>query len=156
MDDHEWLEYIRDVKKLSQKIYQTKHQEVKIVVRAEFDRMIELPSKKIVIESNLDRNLKRKILGKNFYFDAKLDLHGMNLNFAYEELKKFLLNSYNLGYSRLLVITGKALNNDNSLRLCIKDWIQNCEQMSLIVRVITEAAKCHGGAGAYYLILRKK
>ena len=46
----------------------------------------------------------------------KLDLHGFSLEDANAKTKKFILESFNQGYKKLLIVTGKGLrskiNND--------------------------------------------
>ena len=44
----------------------------------------------------------------------KLDLHGSSLVEANERVKNFIIKSFNSGYKKLLVITGKGLRSKSS------------------------------------------
>ena len=41
----------------------------------------------------------------------KLDLHGLSLNQANKIVKKFIIESFEEGYKKLLIITGKGLRS---------------------------------------------
>ena len=95
----------------------------------------------------------------------KLDLHGFSLDDANEMVKNFIIKSFNDGYKKLLVVTGKGLRskvyNDpyrakdmNTLKHSVPDFIKNDQQLSEIISKISEASMEDGGEGAFYLYLK--
>ena len=45
----------------------------------------------------------------------KIDLHGFTLNQANELVRKFIIESFNLGYKKVLIITGKGSRSKSFL-----------------------------------------
>lgn len=84
--------------------------------------------------------------------EARLDLHGMTLDAAFDALAHFVESAQAEGRRRLLVITGKGRG---ALREALPRWL---EAPALIPYVAgwSEAAPVHGGGGAVYLLLRKR
>ena len=97
----------------------------------------------------------------------KLDLHGFSLNEANKEVKKFINESFNSGYKKLLVVTGKGLRskvyNDpyrsekmNILKYSVPEYIENDEELASKINSISSASLKDGGEGAIYILLKKK
>ena len=95
----------------------------------------------------------------------KLDLHGSSLIEANKIVKKFIIESVNSGYKKLLVVTGKGLrsksyNNPyvskklNVLRYSVPEFIKNDENLNNKISRITQADKKDGGEGAIYIFLK--
>jgi DNA-nicking Smr family endonuclease len=95
--------------------------------------------------------------------EARIDLHGMTLAEAHPELIRFILNAHSAGCRLVLVITGKGKQKPDFgpipqrmgvLRHQVPLWLR---QMPLgpAVLQITEAHLKHGGAGAFYVYLRR-
>ena len=89
----------------------------------------------------------------------KLDLHGVSLNESNKIVKKFVLESFNQGYKKLLIVTGKGLRSksyDNPyiseklsiLRYAVPEFINNDESLNNKVRKISIADIKNGGEGA--------
>ncbi len=96
----------------------------------------------------------------------KLDLHGFSLNDANTEAKKFIIKSYNSGYKKLIIITGKGSRSKTSdnpyvsrqmgiLKNSIPEYISNDADLSNIIKNITKADVQHGGEGAIYISLKR-
>jgi len=96
----------------------------------------------------------------------KLDLHGLSLNEANKEVKKFIIESFQDGYKKLLIITGKGLrskshNNPylseqmNVLKHSVPEFIKNDEDLYEKISRISTADLKDGGEGAFYIFLRK-
>ena len=96
----------------------------------------------------------------------KLDLHGFSLDKANKTAKKFIIEFYNKGYKKLLIVTGKGSRSkfyDNPyiseklsiLKYAVPEYI-SCEK-SLIDKIskITKADIKNGGEGAIYIFLKK-
>jgi DNA-nicking Smr family endonuclease len=89
--------------------------------------------------------------------EARLDLHGMTQAEAHRELIGFVIASYELGRRCVLVITGRGLGPDGPgvLKSAVPRWL---EEAGLRRRILAVAAAQprHGGAGALYLLLRRR
>ena len=97
----------------------------------------------------------------------KLDLHGFSLNDANKIVRKFIIDSCNIGCKKVLIITGKGLrskvyNNPylsekmNVLKNSIPDFINNDADLSSLIIKTSKADKKHGGDGAFYIFLKQK
>ena len=95
----------------------------------------------------------------------KLDLHGSSLIEANKIVKKFIIESFNNGYKKLLVVTGKGLrsksyNNPyvseklNVLRYSVPEFIKNDENLNNKITRTSKAAIKDGGEGAIYIFLK--
>ena len=95
----------------------------------------------------------------------KLDLHGSSLIEANKIVKKFIIESFNNGYKKLLVVTGKGLrsksyNNPyvseklNVLRYSVPEFIKNDENLNNKISRISKAEIKDGGEGAIYIFLK--
>ena len=95
----------------------------------------------------------------------KLDLHGFSLSESNKIVKKFVVESFDQGYKKLLIITGKGLRSksyDNPyiseklsiLRYAVPEFINNDESLTNKVRKISTADVKDGGEGAVYIFLK--
>ncbi len=95
----------------------------------------------------------------------KLDLHGSSLNDANRKVKEFINGSFNQGYRKLLVITGKGSRSKvdanpyisekfSVLKYSVPEFIENDEDLNKKVIKISTADKKHGGDGAIYIFLK--
>ena len=95
----------------------------------------------------------------------KLDLHGSSLIEANKIVKKFIIESFNNGYKKILVVTGKGLrsksyNNPyvseklNVLRYSVPEFIKNDENLNNKISRIVQADIKDGGEGAIYIFLK--
>ena len=81
---------------------------------------------------------------------ARLDLHGMTQSAAYRTLLKFLIDAQTQEKSLVLVITGKG----GVLREQLPLWLGQADLKGLVAG-LREAHVKHGGAGAFYVLMRK-
>ena len=95
----------------------------------------------------------------------KLDLHGLSLQKANEEVNKFINKSFFSGYRKILIITGKgtrskARNNPyiseelNMIRYSVPEYINSNESLYKKISKITKADLKDGGEGAIYIFLK--
>lgn len=96
--------------------------------------------------------------------EARIDLHGLTLAEAHPDLIRFILNAQSAGLRLVLVITGKGKRRDDSgpipermgaLRHQVPQWLRQ-PPLGPAVLQISEAHLKHGGAGAYYVYLRRR
>ena len=96
----------------------------------------------------------------------RLDLHGLSLNQANRIVKKFIIKSFEDGYKKLLIITGKGLrskihNNPylseqmHVLKYSVPEFIKNNEDLFEKISRISTADLKDGGEGAFYIFLKK-
>ena len=95
----------------------------------------------------------------------KLDLHGYSLNEANKIVKNFIIKSFNNGYKKLLIVTGKGLRSksyDNPylseklsvLKYSVPEYIKNDENLSNKISRISTADIKDGGEGAICIFLK--
>ena len=95
----------------------------------------------------------------------KLDLHGFSLSESNKIVKKFVVESFDQGYKKLLIVTGKGLRSksyDNPyisekfsvLRYAVPEFINNDESLNNKVKKISIADIKNGGEGAIYIFLK--
>ncbi len=111
----------------------------------------------------MDRKTFRNLQRGKMRPDARIDLHGMTLERAHSALTRFILSAHVSEKRLLLVITGKGKHRDTGgpipvrqgvLRHQVPEWLR-LPPLSTAVLQVTTAHVSHGGAGAYYVYLRK-
>ena len=96
----------------------------------------------------------------------KLDLHGSSLIEANKMVKNFVVQSFNSGYKKLLVVTGKGMRSKSHnnpylseklsvLKYSIPEYIKNDKNLNQKISRILYADPEDGGEGAIYIFLRK-
>ena len=96
----------------------------------------------------------------------KLDLHGYSLTESNKMVKKFIINSFNHGYQKLLIITGKGLRSKayenpyvskklSILKNSVPEYIKNEESLNKKILKISKAHIKDGGEGGLYIYLKK-
>ena len=97
---------------------------------------------------------------------GKLDLHGLSLNQANKIVKEFIIESFEEGYKKLLIITGKGLRSKvyknpylseqmNVLKHSVPEFIKNDEDLLEKISRISTANLKDGGEGAFYIFFKK-
>lgn len=95
--------------------------------------------------------------------EARIDLHGMTLERAHPALSGFILSAHAAGKRLVLVITGKGKARDEGgpipvrhgvLRHQVPQWLAMAP-LSQVILQVTPAHLRHGGAGAYYVYLKR-
>tara|TARA_Y100000590_G_scaffold238543_1_gene268346 strand:+ start:177 stop:611 length:435 start_codon:yes stop_codon:yes gene_type:complete len=112
---------------------------------------------------NKDENSAEKIITGNSI--KKLDLHGFSLEDANKEVKKFIINSFDKNYKKLLIVTGKgsrsktyenpyASKEMSILKNSIPEYLKKDKELSNKILKISTANKNDGGEGALYIFLK--
>ena len=110
-------------------------------------------------ESNLNETKIKNIL--------RFDLHGYSLDDANRKIEKIIFESYSKKISKLIVVTGKGLHSQNEkdpyiskelgiLKYSVPEYIRNNKDLMSIINRIEDADIKDGGAGAFYIYLKKK
>ncbi len=102
----------------------------------------------------LDRNEIRRIKQGRIPLATRLDLHGMTQAKAHKLLINTLTHAHKGGEKWALVITGKGKAGEGILRKQLPHWLTVPPLASMVIGY-KQAADRHGGAGAFYVRLRK-
>ena len=95
----------------------------------------------------------------------KLDLHGFSLAESNKIVKKFIIESFNYGYRKLKIVTGKGTRSrsyDNPyiseklsvLKNSVPEFINSDENLNNKIIKIKNANLRDGGEGAIYIFLK--
>jgi DNA-nicking Smr family endonuclease len=118
-------------------------------------------------EAGLDGRLADRLRQGARAPDGRIDLHGMTAERAHRALDRYISVALTRGERLILVITGKggkARNADDAafmrtdqgvLRQLAPNWLRNGPYAAHIVGIY-QAHPRHGGAGAFYIYLKKQ
>ncbi|MAK10842.1 MAG: DNA mismatch repair protein MutS [Rhizobiales bacterium TMED83] len=112
------------------------------------------PKNTVTPEARLDPKSKRRLARGTIVIDARLDLHGLTATQARARLTGFLGAAAQARHKWVLVITGKGRAGEGVLRRELPLWISQPPLNQLVI-AYEPAAPPHGGAGAFYLRLRR-
>ena len=116
---------------------------------------------------------KEKLPNKDFKVDKKLsfktrsiDLHGYSLEQANKSIEEFIIKSYREKINKLIVVTGKGIHSQNEkdpyvskdlsiLKYSVPEFISNNKNLMKIIYEMKDAKIEDGGAGAFYIFLKK-
>lgn len=110
----------------------------------------------------IDRKTARRIERGRMGIEARLDLHGDTQAVAHTRLARFIAEQASAGRKSVLVITGKGTVGEQPygepargvLRRQVPMWLAAPDLRRYVVG-LRNAARHHGGDGAYYVLLRK-
>lgn len=114
------------------------------------------PQPSATLDGTWDRRLGRGLVQP----EMSVDLHGHNLATAYDLLDRRLEQAIAAEIRVLLLITGKAPKGEppierGRIRAAVGDWLAASRHAGSIAAVRTAHPR-HGGAGALYLVLRRR
>ena len=107
--------------------------------------------------SGIDRANAERLKRGHHQIEARLDLHGMTQGEAHRALAAFIHKSRDAGRRCVLVITGRGLgpSGPGILKGAVPRWLEEAELRRYIL-AIAPAQPGDGGAGALYLLLRRR
>jgi len=111
---------------------------------------------------NKDINIDKKISLKT----RSIDLHGYTLEEANKSIENFIIKSHQENINKLIVVTGKGIHSQNEknpyvskdlsiLKYSVPEFISNNKNLMKIIYEIKDAKIEDGGAGAFYIFLKK-
>ncbi|GAB4361441.1 MAG: Smr/MutS family protein [Oricola sp.] len=108
------------------------------------------------VEPHIDRPTARKLARGRIAIDARMDLHEMTQDVAYDRLYAFLADQRSRGARHVLVVTGKGRSpgSEGVLKRMVPVWL-NSDRFARLVSGYSSASRRHGGEGAIYVRLRK-
>lgn len=117
------------------------------------------PAKPNTLDGTWDRRLAQGLVQP----DRSIDLHGLTLDRAYGSIDATLDAAIRAGERMVLMVTGKARPDVRSgagagrgaIRAVVGDWLAASRHAGAIAAV-RNAHPRHGGAGALYVILRRR
>lgn len=118
-----------------------------------------VPARKAVPGTTLDGSWDRRLSRGAVAPDRSLDLHGHDLANAWHLLDQRLEQAIADGARLLLLITGKPPSDGSGkrgrIRAAVGDWLA-ASRHAADIAAVRNAHPRHGGAGALYLVLRRK
>lgn len=113
---------------------------------------------------NMDKKNFKKLVKGKMEIEGTIDLHGLTADQAKIKLITFINHSYSLGKRLIIVITGKGKHKgfdefqrpiNGVLRQNLPEWLSGPSVTNKVLQV-TQAQPKHGGAGAFYVYLRRQ
>lgn len=112
--------------------------------------------------NTLDRSWDRKLTTGMVSPDRTIDLHGHTLASAHAMLDHQLDQAIRQGERTILLVTGRPPRKESerphargAIRAAVGDWLQ-LSRHSDAIAAVRNAHPRHGGAGALYVILRRR
>lgn len=160
----EWLEEIKDCKKLKSNTVKKEINRNKVLVGR--SREAQQPEFSVVdydykITKNsslgIDRKLDKRLKSGNFKIEKVIDFHGLTLDEAFNSLIYNIEKAYENGIRFMLIITGKGKGTKEgceSIKSKIEEWMKHPNISSKVIKY-TDAQPKDGGSGAIYVLLKK-
>jgi len=102
----------------------------------------------------ISRSSARAIKSGQAGYTSKLDLHGLSRAKAHSRLVRYLNEAATSGHRHVLIITGKGAAGGGVIRQEFPEWI-NSPPLNMLVIAYCQAQPKDGGAGAFYVNLRR-
>lgn len=104
---------------------------------------------------DLDRRTWLRLKRGQVSVEQSLDLHGQTQAQAHARLRGFLANAQAQNCRCVLVVTGKGVETGGTLRHMVPRWLNEEPNRARVV-AYCPAQPRHGGAGALYVLLRRR
>jgi DNA-nicking Smr family endonuclease len=101
--------------------------------------------------------IARRLHRGDYSIQAYVDLHGLNVEEAKEVFEEFLKWSLTTGKTGVLIVHGRGLSSPSEpvLKNKVIEWLKRSLWRKWVV-AYTSARSCDGGAGATYVLLRRR
>jgi DNA-nicking Smr family endonuclease len=133
----------------------------------EFSNVLNRPAA-TPVPAGLDRRTEARLRRGQMEIEAVLDLHGLSVAQARPRLERFLTAGQAQGLRCVLIITGKGrspqrmdddgfgspLPQPGILRRSLPQWLAEPPLAHIVLRHFPARGR-HGGAGAFYVLLRR-
>lgn len=154
-----WKAVTKDVRRMKGREYEDGGDEEENVIPAPIKERIGVTRRERLKEAHgrdVDRRTAEKLARGKMKIEGSIDLHGMNQIEAHENLARFIRSSHSRGRRCVLVITGKGRDGKPGiLRKRVPEWLNEPPLEAYVLR-IAQAKQHDGGAGAIYVLLRRK
>ena len=166
MTDDSWAETVKGIKRIKTNRHVEEIKPKEVVIREDKEVTVTfdiLKNGQCVDKddfSQMDGSLAKRFKREEFKPRAVLDLHGTSENAAFAKVCNFIKSAYDDGKRCVLIITGKGLDEElfstrGVLRKSVPQWLTHSEISSLIL-AYKNPSESLGGAGALYILLRKR
>ncbi len=118
-------------------------------------RSVPLVHRKCTATVPNNRESERKVRRGKVEVSSSFDLHGHTQASAWSALPAFLLREQARGARCVIVVTGKGKLGEGVLRRNFLRWLEEPSARSL-VSGYAQAHPRHGGAGAFYVFLKRR
>lgn len=107
--------------------------------------------------AGVDKRTVQRLKRGQLAIEARLDLHGLTQAEAHARLDRFLAGAQDRGLRSVLVITGKgrAGQEGGVLRQMVPRWLNTPPSRGRVL-TMSQAQPKDGGAGALYLLIKKR
>jgi DNA-nicking Smr family endonuclease len=165
-DEDSWEEAVKGIKRLKTNRHVEEIKPKEVVLRKDKVTTVTfevLKTGKSVQKddfSQMDGTLAKHFKREEFRPQAVLDLHGVTEKDALEKVCDFIQSCYNNGKRCVMIITGKGVDDEvfstrGVLRKSVPNWLTHSE-ISPLILAYKNPSEALGGAGALYILLRKK
>jgi DNA-nicking Smr family endonuclease len=106
----------------------------------------------------LDPRIVRRLRRGEFAYQAMIDLHGMSAAAARVEVERFITSALAAGHREVLIVHGRGHNSKDNvpvLKERLKSWLAR-GRIGRGILAFTSARPADGGAGALYVLLRRR
>ena len=111
-------------------------------------------------------NKDLKTFNQKSFKTKSIDLHGYTLDEANKTIEEFIYLSFKEKVNKIIVVTGKGLHSQNEknpyvskdlsiLKYSVPEFIENNKSLMNIIYELKDASIDDGGAGAFYVLLKK-
>ena len=106
---------------------------------------------------DVNPEVARRLHRGDFSIQDHIDLHGLRVHDAHEAVDDFLSKSITSGKRAVLIIHGRGLSSpaEPILKSKVYRWLTTSPWHKWVI-AFTSARLCDGGAGATYVLLRRK
>ena len=101
-----------------------------------------------------DRGNEKRVRRGKLEIGSKLDLHGHTQETGRAALARFLRSAQARGDRTVIVITGVGRGGEGILKRRFPEWIGE-RDIRVFVSGFAPAHRAHGGAGAFYVFIRR-
>jgi len=108
--------------------------------------------------SGVGPKIMKKLKRGEFSVQDYIDLHGLTKKEAETVVSEFIINSHNKGMRCVLIVHGRglgSLNHQPTIKRELPVWFRRGMLKKIVLAFIT-ARPCDGGAGALYVLLKKR
>ncbi len=106
----------------------------------------------------LDRRILRRLRRGEFTVEANLDLHGRDTTTARDAVGRFVTDCHGRGLRCIRIVHGRGRNSPDGIPVLKRNlprWLSRGAARQIVLG-FTSAPPHDGGAGAIYLLLRKR
>lgn len=101
-----------------------------------------------------NRGAEKRVRRGKLEIGGILDLHGHTQDTGRDALDRFLRSARRRGDRTVVVITGVGRTGEGVLKRRLPEWL-NTSELRPIVAGFAQAHRMHGGAGAFYVFLKR-